>query len=428
MWPPWISFASMRRPERSRLALPHLVDYKNLFRKLEKTLATLERSEDTIETLSAILRRLVDDFREELGVVGGRLYRRRGAHYVLEIQVPGNRKLQGFRIPASYAPIRELLERGYVFHDIRDPGVDQGIERALGVKTFAAIGIGEGRRQIIAFSLKRGTDPERIKYALKTIGHVVNLKLRQMELEDRVAQAREIQLSLLPKAAPRFWDFDLWGASVPAEEVGGDLYDFIGVSERCLGIAVADSSGHGLPAALQARDVIVGLRMGVEERFRITSTIEKLNRVISRSALASKFISLFYGEIEPNGNLVYCNAGHPPPLLWMNGARQELRHGGLVLGPDPDALYERGYVHLSPGAVFLAYTDGITEAENPAGEAFGVDRLIEILRRGLPTARTLVEAVFQSVRTFSGIEAPRDDQTVLAVIRRVGRGEASTRR
>jgi len=410
------------------LANPQPVDYKNLFRKLEKTLATLERSEDPVQTLSAILRRLVDDFRNELGLVSGRLYRRRGGHYVLQIQYPGDAKLQGFRIPASYPPLRELVDKGYVYRDIRDPGVDPSIERALGVKTFAAIGIGEGRRHIIAFSLKRGTDPEHVDYALNTIGHVVNLKLRQMELEDRVAQAREIQLSLLPKTAPRFWDFDLWGASVPAEEVGGDLYDFIGVSGRCLGIAIADSSGHGLPAALQARDVIVGLRMGVEERLRITSTIEKLNRVISRSALASKFISLFYGEIEPNGNLVFCNAGHPPPLLWMNGDLRQLRHGGLVLGPNPDALYERGYVQLAPGALLLAYTDGITEAENPAGEAFGVERLVEILGRGWPGARALVEAVFQAVRSFSGLDAPRDDQTVLAVLRRPGRGEAPARR
>lgn len=402
------------------MANPESVDYKNLFRKLEKTLATVERSEDTVATLSAILRRLVDDFRHELGVTGGRIYVRRGSHFVLQQEYPGDQKLAGFKIPASYPPVRELLEVGYVFHDIRDPGVDQSIENTLGVKTFAAIGIGDHRQHVIAFSLKRGSDSEHVIYALNTIRHVVNLKLRQVQLEDRVAEVREIQLSLLPKSVPRFWDFDVWGASVPAEEVGGDLYDYIQVSERNLGIAVADSSGHGLPAALQARDAIIGLRMGVEEHLRITSTIEKLNRVISHSALSSKFISLFYGEIERNGNLVYCNAGHPPPLLLQDGTIHELGRGGLVLGPNPRALYERGYALLSPGAILLAYTDGITEAEDSAGEAFGVPRLRELLVRGWPSAKSLVEAVFTAVRAFSSAGSPRDDQTVVAVIRRGG--------
>jgi len=393
-------------------------DYKNLFRKLEKTLARVEESENTLATLSAILQKLVDDFRDELGVTAGRIYVRKGSSFVLQQEYPSERKLLGFRIPASYGPIRELLERGYVFHDIRDPGIDRAIEGALGVKAFAAIAIGDRRQYVISFSLKRGSDAEHVTYALTTIGHVVSLKLRQVRLEDRLAEAREIQLSLLPKSAPKFGDFDLWGASVPAEEVGGDLYDFVQVSPRCLGIAVADSSGHGLPAALQARDVIIGMRMGVEERFRITATIEKLNRVIGHSALASKFISLFYGEIEPNGNFVYCNAGHTPPLLVSRGTTQELRRGGIVLGPNPDALYERGYVQLEPGSVLLLYTDGITEAENPAGEAFGVDRLAQIVHRGPAGARALVESVFSEVRAFSAVESPRDDQTVVAVVRK----------
>lgn len=393
-------------------------DYKNLFRKLEKTLARVEESEDTLATLTAILQKLVDDFRDELGVTAGRIYVRKGNFFVLQQEYPSVRKLQGFKIPASYGPIRELLDRGYVFHDIRDPGIDQAIEGAVGVKTFAAIAIGDRRQYVISFSLKRASDAEHVTYALTTIGHVVSLKLRQVRLADRVAEARDIQLSLLPRSVPKFGDFDLWGASVPAEEVGGDLYDFVPVSPRCLGIAVADSSGHGLPAALQARDVIIGLRMGVEERFRITSTIEKLNRVIGRTALASKFISLFYGEVEPNGNFVYCNAGHTPPLLWSRGTMMELRRGGIVLGPNPDALYERGYVQLEPGAVLLLYTDGITEEENPAGEAFGVPRLAEIVRRGWTGARALVETVFAETRAFSGLDSPRDDQTVVAVVRK----------
>jgi sigma-B regulation protein RsbU (phosphoserine phosphatase) len=226
-------------------------------------------------------------------------------------------------------------------------------------------------------------------------------------------------MSLLPRSAPSFEGFDIWGTTRPAEEVGGDLYDFIPVSPRMLGIAVADSAGHGLPAALQARDAIIGLRMGVEERLRITATIEKLNKVVSHSALASKFISLFYGEIEKNGTLVYVNAGHAPPLLRGRAGLEELTLGGLVLGPNPDALYERGYVTLEAGDALLAYTDGISEAENPRGEAYGVDRLRELLRGpSWRSARDLVETLMGDVTSFTGSDLRMDDQTVVAVLRR----------
>ncbi len=393
------------------------MQYKNLFRKLEKTLATLELSDDIVGTLSAILGRLVADFQDDLGIVGGRIYVRNDGYYVLENQHPAGKAPLGFRIPVSYPPIGEILDRGFALKEISDPGIDREIEQAIGVNVFAAIRVGEKGRQIMAFSLKPPVEAEQVVYTLNTIRHVVNLKVRQEHLEDRVAEVREIQLSLLPETSPRFGPFDVHGASVPAEEVGGDLYDFIPVTPRRLGIAIADSSGHGLPAALQARDAIIGLRMGVEEHLRITSTIEKLNRVVSHSALASKFISLFYGELETNGTLVYCNAGQTPPLVLVGGAIRELTRGGTVLGPNPDALYERGYVDLTHGSALLAYTDGITEATNPAGEAFGTERLREILAaRRWPRARDLVQEVFDRVRAFSVANPPVDDQTVVAIV------------
>ncbi len=223
-------------------------------------------------------------------------------------------------------------------------------------------------------------------------------------------------MSLLPKASPAFLGWDIHGASVPAEAVSGDLYDFLPVGERTLGIAVADSSGHGLPAALQARDVITGLRMGISENLKIISTIERLNKVIHRSTLATRFVSLFYGEIERNGTFVYCNAGHPPALLYQDGTFQELDQGGLVLGPDPEAHYDRAYVRLKPGGVLVIYTDGITEASAPNDEDFGVERLKRLVATGshLPS-QALAETIFQQVEAFSRRPRPRDDQTVVVV-------------
>jgi sigma-B regulation protein RsbU (phosphoserine phosphatase) len=394
------------------------MDYRNLFRKLEENLERIERTDDTLSMVRAILERLVDDFRDDLGLVGGRIYVREHDAFVLQVEYPTTGLRQGFRIPLSYPPIQEVLQHGFVLHDLDDPGVDWAIEGALGVSTFAAIRVGESRQQLMAFSIRDHSDREHIIYTLNMIRHATNLKLRKARLEDRVAEVRAIQGSLFPSSAPRFAGYDLWGQAVPAEEVGGDLFDFIQVSERSLGITIADSAGHGLPAALQARDAIIGLRMGLEERLRLTSTIEKLNRVVSHSALTSRFISLFYGEIEPNGNLVYCNAGHNPPLLYRGSDFKELSSGGLILGPNPHARYERGYEMLTPGSVLLLYTDGIIEAEKQSGEPFGTERLKEIVSsRKWTVARELVEGVFAGVNEFSGSDRPVDDQTVAAVIR-----------
>lgn len=396
------------------------MDYKNLFRKIERNLRTIERSNDLVATLAEILRRLVDDFQDDLGLVGGRIYDKKGSSYVLKREYPSARAPKDFRVPATYPPIRELVERGYVYSRLGNEGVDASIEATLGVKRFAAIGIGDACRQIVAFTLKDNSDAEEVGHTLNTIRHAINLKLRSEKFADRLAEARAIQLSLLPAAAPAFGDYDIYAASIPAEEVGGDLYDFIRVSDRSLGIAVADASGHGLPAALQARDAIIGLRMGVEENLRISATLAKLNRVVNHSALASKFISLFYAELESAGTIVYCNAGHNPPLLFDGDAFRELARGGMILGPNPTSQYERGYETLGPDSVLLAYTDGIVEAVNAADLPFGMDRLRAVIReRAYGSARELVEAVFAAVRRHVGGDAQDDDQTVVAVLRKV---------
>jgi sigma-B regulation protein RsbU (phosphoserine phosphatase) len=392
---------------------------KDLFRKLEKTLDEIDRSEDTLATLAAILERLVDDFEHELGLTGGRIYVREDDSFVLRNEYPGEGARIGFRIPLSYAPVQELLREGFVLYVPGDPGVDLAIEESLGVETFAAIRVGIDTQRIMAFSIEESPDHERVIYTLNTIRHLINLKLRKERLDSRVAEVQAIQGSLLPSGPPDFGDYEIWGATSPAEEVGGDLYDFLPVSKRSLGVAIADSAGHGLPAALQARDAIIGLRMGVEERLRITATIEKMNRVINHSALASRFISLFYGEIESNGNMVYCNAGHNPPLLYSHGEFHELRQGGIILGPHPTAKYERGYIRLEPGSILVMFTDGIVEAADRNENMFGTERLKNIVReKPWESARELVDEIFAAAKRFSSIDPPLDDQTVVAIIRR----------
>ena len=396
------------------------LQYRSFWRRLDATLGAIPAKRNVEAGLDLILQALVKDYRQDLSLVSGRLYERvDDDRYVLRrSHGQGTTTPIGYAIPIAYPAIQLLLERGLLVMKESDPGFDHQLEDPLGVVAFAAMTIGEDNRWILSFSIEGEYDRERLLYLLSAVQHVVTQKIRQGRLYDIMEEARLIQQSLLPKASPTFHGYELHGRSVDAEAVGGDLFDFVPLSDRILGVAVADSSGHGLPAALQARDVITGLRMGLSENLKIISIIEKLNRVINRSTLATRFISLFYGELEMNGNFIYCSAGHPPGLYYHAGQFEELRLGGMVLGPDPDARYERGYIVLRPGDVVVLYSDGITEATDRRDEAFGLDRLKAVIaaHAELP-ARGLLDLIFQSVEAFSSRTRPSDDQTVV-VIRR----------
>ena len=405
--------ARAERPAAAERSAVH----RSLWRKVDQALDFVEEGQELTSSLDEMLRILLKDFRQELGFVAGRLYEKTDDRYVLRRWYGENPpdKL-GYTVPITYGAVQQLLERGILIMRETDPGFDHTIEDPLGVTVFAAMTIGKDNRYILSFSIEGEFDREKTLYFLSAIQHVIGQKIRQQRLQSVMEEARQIQMSLLPKAPPNFATFDIHGRTVPAETLGGDLYDFIPISERVLGVAVADSSGHGLPAALQARDVITGLRMGMAEHLKIISTIERLNKVIHRSTLVTRFVSLFYGEIERNGNFIYCNAGHPPALHYQDGRFRELDQGGLVLGPDPDARYERGYARVRPSDVIVIYSDGITEASGPDDKDFGLERLQGIVADNAAlSARALTDLIFQKVEAFSRRSRPRDDQTVVVV-------------
>jgi len=276
---------------------------------------------------------------------------------------------------------------------------------------------------VIAFDVTpRVESEEDLRASLNIVRLAISQKLRQDRIALILEDARRIQGSILPKRVPQYPGFNMAGASRPTEVVGGDFYDFIPVTQEMFDLAIADASGHGLPAALQVRDVYVGLRMGISRDFKVTRTVERLNAIISRSKLVSKFVSLFIAELEPSGNLIYVNAGHVPPfILHRDGRIELLREGGMVLGPSPDALYQRGFARLEPGDLLALYTDGITECTHHAtGEEFGLPRLQRLVRRhAARTAAEIVGLVFQAVSRYAGSGDPVDDQT-LVIVRRTG--------
>jgi sigma-B regulation protein RsbU (phosphoserine phosphatase) len=396
------------------------INYRALMKKVEQVVAAMERAEDVGASIPELLDNVIDKFRDELGIYGGRLYRRRGDSYVLQ-GIFGDAKEvpRGLRVPVSYRPIQLLLEQGAVYMDADDPNLDKSLEDLLGVQQFAAIEVGD-EEYILAFNAGPGHHREDVLFSLGILRHSVNEKLRRDRMQSIFEEARKIQKAILPRRAPRYGEFDIYGRSEPMESVGGDFFDYIPVTDKILGLTIADVSGHGLPAALQVRDIYMGLRMGLARDFKIVRTVERMNRIIHQSTLTSRFVSMFYGELELNGVFIYVNAGHPPPFhLAAGGEVRYMEEGGPVLGPLADVSYERGFVIMKPGDVMVFYTDGICEAqrgEGPDVEEYGLDRLLATVRENQGrSAREIVDAVFAGVESFTGGAPPQDDRTLMVV-------------
>lgn len=404
------------------------MNYRELFRKVESHLNNIENQPSLGQTLGLIIESILADFAGDFGFTGARLYGLDAEEGVYRLEAnfgTGIRVALGFGIPRDYPPIVAALRKGIVFMDLESTGVDPSLEEKLGVERFAAISVGAENGYVVAFSIAadRRDNEDDVLFALSSIRHSINLKLAKEKLENIILQSEEIQMSLLPDGDVSFPGFDIAGRSQPAEIVGGDVYDFLPINPNILGIAIGDATGHGLPAALQARDVITGLRMGISEDLKMIKLFEKLNKVIHKSRLTSRFVSLFYGELEVTGNFIYCNAGHNPPFYYRRKKDRfyPLSDGGMVLGPSSTVTYTRGFYKLDPGDFIIMYTDGISEAKNALGEDYGECRVLEYARTRTQKspARDVVQGLLEEAAAWSAPGSAVDDRTAV-LIKRLG--------
>jgi phosphoserine phosphatase RsbU/P len=238
----------------------------------------------------------------------------------------------------------------------------------------------------------------------------------EKERQDRDLQiARGIQQSLFPRRFPEVEGFDVLAQSRSCFQVGGDYYDFIPLDGERLALVVADVSGKGTPASLMMASIHAWLQ-AMAGTARPTQVLERLDRFLNANTQTSRYVTLFYGELDPaRRRLVYVNAGHVPPYLRRADGREErLTVGGPVLGLVDDVVLEEGEVALGPGDLLAAVTDGVTEAQSPAGEEFGDERVRRVLAEttGRGAAATLA-ALVAAVDAWAGAAGCTDDLTAL---------------
>ena len=244
------------------------------------------------------------------------------------------------------------------------------------------------------------------------------LAVREVESQLRLAQ--EVQARLLPPAPPGLPGYDLAGASLPSSEIGGDYFDYLPLVDGGLGLAIADVSGKGIPAALVMATFRVLLRIEAARGAGVAATASAVNRQLKETSGGRAFVTGFYGVLEPGrGRLVFANCGHPPPLLLRAaGGTDRLAPSGPLLGVFPDATFGEGEAVLAPGDTLVLYTDGVVEALDAAEEEFGAERLAAAVRAagGRPAAEVVTEVV-RAARAFAG-RAELDDDCTLVVVRR----------
>jgi len=247
---------------------------------------------------------------------------------------------------------------------------------------------------------------------------VENAQLVQRERRERermsreVEEARVIQQALFPKSSPFIPGMKVTGASHPAGAVGGDWYDFIPLDEDRWGLVLADVSGKGTAAGLLMSATRCMLRSLAGAACTPAEVLAKLNRLMVEDFPSGRFVTLVYAVLDPHKRtLIVANGGHLPPLLVSDcGMRLIQTDTGLPLGLALGAFSETT-IELPPGAKLVFYSDGITEAENSTGEAYGVSRLQAHFCQASASADTILD----DVKRFAAPAPMQDDATVIVV-------------
>jgi len=246
----------------------------------------------------------------------------------------------------------------------------------------------------------------------------------RIQLLTSLKLAEEVQSNLLPSEAPRVPGLDIAGVSLYCDETGGDYYDYLTLPGGRLGVVVADASGHGVDAALHMTTARAFLLFGARDYQGPAALIGAVNRYLTRdSAATSRFMSMFFLEIDPRaGKLRWVRAGHEPALFYdpARDVFMELAGEGMAMGVIEEyAFREYSADGLAPGSLVVVATDGIHEARSEAGEMFGAARVREVIRHNAGSdARGVQTAVIAAVESFRGA-APQEDDITLVVVKKV---------
>lgn len=423
--------SSMEALQRENKQLRRAVEELSVLNELSAAIGASRGMEDIIQT---IIRRSIKAVRAEQGVVT--LVGEDAADPTKTLV----RTMASSSDKEAYSPDQNLLGWMHLNRKplvINDPGNDkrfQGVawpekissivsapmlvrSRLTGILTLYNKKHGEG------FSLE---DQRLLSILAGQSGQVVeNARLIEEEkklvtMQQELIFANEIQTNLLPAAAPPVDHYDLAGISIPAQDVGGDYYDYIPIDDGRIAITVGDVSGKGLPAALMMSNVQATLRGQARFCVSVHETIERSNQLLTQSVRKGTFVTLFYGVLDPSDHSFrYANAGHNRPyILRADGTLETLTMGGLVLGFVGTQKYREEITTIGFGEFLFVFSDGVTEAMNAAHDQYEEVRLEALLKTlAHASAEEIIAAVGEAIRKHAAGHPQNDDITMLCLKR-----------
>ena len=253
----------------------------------------------------------------------------------------------------------------------------------------------------------------------ESVSKLISEQQQRQRLEHELTIAREVQRQLFPTEKPTVQGVEIEAVVRPARVVSGDYYDFLPLGPGRLGIALADISGKGISAALIMASLQAALRSQAMFDGRgpgsTAEIVTRLNKHLYSSTAPDRFATLFYGVYDAQTHrLEYTNAGHPAPLCISGKQVQRLSAGGTVLGLFDDRQFESQVVDITPGSLLIAYSDGLTEAENADAEEFEEQRVLDAaLRMGQAPARAVLKNLLEAVNQWTGPAEQSDDITII---------------
>jgi phosphoserine phosphatase len=219
---------------------------------------------------------------------------------------------------------------------------------------------------------------------------------------------------------PQFGPFDIAGGSYPAEATGGDYFDYLPLADGCLGVVVADATGHGVGPALPMAETRAYLRAWAMDTTDVGEILTRTNVALAEDVDFERYVTLLLAKLDPaSQSLVHASAGHPNGYVLDASGRPKalLKHTGAPLGLQHGPSYGVApAVRLLAGDIVLLVTDGIEEALSPENTFFGAQRILEVARtHSQKTAREILGALYDAVRDFSQGRPQLDDLTVVVV-------------
>ncbi|WP_333877619.1 SpoIIE family protein phosphatase [Methylobacter sp.] len=325
----------------------------------------------------------------------------------VEILVPKRfrRAHFGFRQAYLAAPVSRPMGAGQDLYGLRKDGTEFPVEIGLSL-------IDSKEETLILSTIVDITTRKATEAAIRQAQ--INLAIAQSEI--KIAQ--RIQASLSPSAPIKSNHFEITGYCLPADQVGGDYFDYFYRNEDYLDMIIADVSGHSIGPALFMVETRSAIRTQANISATPAETLKVLNNFLFEDLDKSDyFITLFYLQYNiTNHQLSFANAGHPPPLL-LNSSHTECRQldaDGLILGVNKNVIFEEKTTTLSEGELILLYTDGLTEAENANGEFFGLKRVNDFLiQHAQYPPQVIIEILLEQLKQFCRSESFNDDITLM---------------